>query len=117
MNESLLARFSFLIFGIVSLAPWNLVISSLDYYRTKCKYKNFPFVFALPNIAASFLFGFLMLFKSGSLSQTLKFYLPLILAIVFMLLTPGTAYILDETYGYILFFLAIFFSSGLTTLI
>ena len=35
---------------------------------------------------------------------------------MFMLLTPGTAYILDKTYGYILFFLSIFFSAGLTTL-
>ena len=34
-----------------------------------------------------------------------------------MLLTPATAYILDTTYGYILFFIAVFFSAALTTVL
>ena len=68
MNEQCLICILFTILGIVSLSPWNTVISSLDYYKIKCKYKNFPFVFLLPNIAASYIFGLLILFKSKQLS-------------------------------------------------
>ena len=47
----------------------------------------------------------------------MKVYIPLILCIAFMLSTPLTAYILDETYGYIIFFILVFFSASLTTII